>query len=63
MIVVDRIRGLLGRIPMARLVLLCLAAIAVVAVLASIPQWIGYPTAALVTSLVVALVAARVAPP
>ena len=61
MIVLDRIRGLLGRIPMARLVLLCLAAIAVVAVLASIPGWLGYPTAALVASLVVALVAARLA--
>ena len=60
-IVLDRIRGLLGRIPMARLVLLCLAAIAVVAVLASIPGWLGYPTAGLVSSLVVALVAARLA--
>ncbi len=61
MIVLDRVRGLLGRMPMARLVLVCLAAIALVAVLASIPGWLGYPTPALVTSLVVALVAARLA--
>ncbi|HEV7622604.1 MAG TPA: oxidoreductase, partial [Amnibacterium sp.] len=61
MIVVDRIRGTLGRVPMARLVLLCLAGVAGVAVAASIPRWIAYPTAGLVASLVVAVVAARLA--
>lgn len=61
MIALDRLRGLLGRIPMARLVLICLAAIAVMAVAASIPHWIAYGTGALVSSLVVAVVAARLA--
>jgi ferredoxin-NADP reductase len=60
-IVLDRIRGALGRVPMARLVLLVLAGIAAVALVASVPRWIGYPTAGLVASLVVALVVARLA--
>jgi len=60
-IVLDRIRGALGRVPMARLVLLVLAGIAAVALVASVPRWIGYPTAGLVASLVVALAVARLA--
>lgn len=58
MIVLDTIRGGLGRVPMARLVLVALAGLTVVA---SVPHWIGYPTTGLLASLVVAVVVARLA--
>ncbi|MGN6742825.1 MAG: FAD-dependent oxidoreductase, partial [Amnibacterium sp.] len=61
MIVLDRVRGLLGRVPMARLVLLCLAAIAALAVVASWLRLLAYPLPGVVASLVVALVVARLA--
>lgn len=61
MIVLDRIRTLLGRVAMARLVLLCLVLITAAAVLGSALRWIAYPLPGVLASLVVAVVVARLA--